>query len=392
MPAAPPHPGCDATMTDFANRALLPAGLRDILPPDAAFEAAVAEALTSHFAAQGYERVKPPLIEFEESLLDGAAAATAAQTFRVMDPLSQRMMGVRADMTPQVARIATTRLAQAPRPLRLSYAGQVLRVKGSQLRPERQFGQAGIELIGSESAAADAEVILVAAEALRELGVPGVSVDLSLPTLVPALFAELGLHGPVAERLRAALDHKDAAAVAEAGGSAAATLQTLLAAVGPAGRAVARLAGLALPPAAAAERDRLAQVVALLHEGSPDLTMTVDPVENRGFEYHTGVGFTLFARNAGGELGRGGRYLAGGIEPATGATVFMDTVLAALPGARPVKRVYVPAGSERARVQALRAQGWVTVAGLEAVADAAAEARRLACGHVLAAEGVVEVQ
>ncbi|MBX9634247.1 MAG: ATP phosphoribosyltransferase regulatory subunit, partial [Magnetospirillum sp.] len=138
-------------MNDFANRALLPAGLRDILPLDAEHEAGVVGRLMAHFAAQGYERVKPPLIEFEETLLAGAGAATASQCFRVMDPLSQKMMGVRADLTPQVARIAVTRLAGAARPLRLSYAGQVLRVKGSQLRPERQFGQAGIELIGNDS-------------------------------------------------------------------------------------------------------------------------------------------------------------------------------------------------------------------------------------------------
>jgi ATP phosphoribosyltransferase regulatory subunit len=377
-------------MNDFANRALLPAGLRDILPLDAEHEAIVAGRLMAHFAAQGYERVKPPLIEFEETLLAGGGAATAAQCFRVMDPHSQKMMGVRADMTPQVARIATTRLAGAPRPLRLSYAGQVLRVKGSQLRPERQFGQAGIELIGSDSAAADAEVAVLAAEALVELGVPGVSIDLSLPTLVPTLLDELKLSA--GETLRGSLDHKDAAAVAAMGGPAAPLLSALLSAVGPADRALDILSGLDLPPAAAAERDRLAQVVALIAEAAPEVTLTVDPVENRGFEYHTGIAFTLFARNLSGELGRGGRYLAGGVEPATGATVFMDSVLAALPGPNPPRRIYVPANTPRAWAQALRAQGWVTVAGLEHAADNEAAAKRLGCGHVLAADGVKSVE
>jgi ATP phosphoribosyltransferase regulatory subunit len=379
-------------MNDSANRALLPAGLRDILPSDAEHEAAVVGRVMGHFAQQGYERVKPPLIEFEDSLLSGSGAATSGQAFRVMDPLSQRMMAVRADMTPQVARIATIRLAGAPRPVRLSYSGQVLRVKGSQLRPERQFGQAGIELIGSDSAAADAEVVVLAAEALTDLGVPGVSVDLSLPTLVPALFADLGLSGQVSEALRGAIDHKDAAVVAAEGGRAAEMLSALLSAVGPADRAIEVLNALALPPAAAAERDRLAQVVALVRVAMPDLTLTVDPVENRGFEYHTGVAFTLFGRRIGAELGRGGRYLAGGTEPATGATLFMDTVLAALPGPRPARRVFVPAGTPRAWAQALRAQGWVTVAGLDPAADSEAEARRLGCGSVLAADGVKTVE
>ena len=103
------------------------------------------------FAAHGYQRVKPPLLEFEDSLLAGSGAAVAEQTFRLMDPDSQRMMGLRADTTPQVARIATTRLADAPRPLRLSYAGQCLRVRGTQLAPDRQIAQAGIELIGHDS-------------------------------------------------------------------------------------------------------------------------------------------------------------------------------------------------------------------------------------------------
>ena len=98
---------------DVSNhRALLPAGLRDLLPPDAETEAGSVEALMEVFAAHGYQRVKPPLLEFEDSLLAGSGAAVAEQTFRLMDPDSQRMMGLRADTTPQVARIATTRLAR----------------------------------------------------------------------------------------------------------------------------------------------------------------------------------------------------------------------------------------------------------------------------------------
>ncbi len=103
-------------MSEQQKNALLPAGLRDVLPPDAAFEAEIVERLVACFEARGYDRVKPPLIEFEEGLLSGAGIALAPQTFRLMDPGSQRMMGVRADITPQIARIARSRLAGAPRP------------------------------------------------------------------------------------------------------------------------------------------------------------------------------------------------------------------------------------------------------------------------------------
>src|SRR5258708_20209415 len=88
-------------------------------------------------------------------------------TFRLMDPVSQRMLGLRADMTLQIARIAATRLRRLPRPLRLSYAGQVLRVKGDEIRPERQVGQGGAELIDAQSPAADVEAGLPAAAAVQ---------------------------------------------------------------------------------------------------------------------------------------------------------------------------------------------------------------------------------
>ncbi len=170
------------------------------------------------------------------------ASAVADQTFRLMDPDSQRMMGLRADTTPQVARIATTRLGNAPRPLRLSYAGQCLRVRGNQLAPDRQVAQAGIELIGHDSPEADAETILVAAEALAAVGLTRVSFDLTLPMLVPSLLDEAGITGADRVALARALDRKDAAAVAAHGGALAPVLTELLLAAGPADRALAALA------------------------------------------------------------------------------------------------------------------------------------------------------
>ncbi len=380
-------------MNDSLHPALLPLGLTDLLPPEAGVEARIVGTMTAVLESHGYERVKPPLMEFEENLLSGTGAAMAKETFRLMDPISQRMIGLRADMTTQVARIATTRLRDAARPLRLCYAGQVLRVKGSQLRPERQVGQVGAELIGTDSVAADLEVVALAAEALQALGIEGLSVDLTLPTLVPAITDALGLDAKEQDRLRAALDHKDAAAVAAVGGRPAEVLGKLLASAGVAATTLKALKALDLPPAAAEERARLVDVTNRLGAALPGLVITVDPVENRGLEYHTGVSFTFFARGVRGELGRGGRYRTGNGEgePATGLTLYTDTILRALPPQKRLRRIYVPAGSDAATAKRLRSEGWVTVAGLEAVRDSAAEARRLDCGHRLEGETILPV-
>jgi ATP phosphoribosyltransferase regulatory subunit len=359
---------------------LLPAGLKDGLPPDAAFEAAMVERLMACFAAWGYERVKPPLIEFEDALLSGMGAAMAAHTFRLMDPVSQRMMGVRADMTPQVGRIAASRLKGAPRPLRLSYAGQVLRVKGEQMRPERQIGQAGVELIGTESAAADAEAVLLAAEALRQLGVAALVVDLNAPMLAVSYLRESGVADPAP--IIAALDRKDAAAVKELGGALAPTLQQLMNAVGVPAQALERLGVIALTPGATAQRDRLIEVAKLVQAAAPDLGLALDPTDHRGFEYHTGVTFSLLGRGVAGEFGRGGRYVNQAGEDATGFTLYLDTLSAALPAPRPVRRIFLPRGTSHDAALRLRQEGWITIHALDGSAEDEKEARRLGCSHL----------
>ena len=377
-------------MTEQQKNALLPAGLRDVLPPDAAFEAEIVERLVASFAARGYDRIKPPLIEFEDGLLSGAGVALAPQTFRLMDPVSQRMMGVRADITPQIARIARSRLGGAPRPLRLSYAGDVLRVRGGQLRPERQIMQVGAELIGTAAPAADSEIIAMAVDALEGLGIEGVSVDLTAPRLIPAVLAEYDIEGARAQDVRAALDRKDPAAVAADAGPATAVLTALLAATGVAEKALDALAAINLPDSAARERSRIGKVVSLLQVAVPGIRITLDPVENRGFEYHTGIGFTIFARGVSVELASGGRYrVPNGSdgsddgERATGVTLYVDTILGIVARSAAERRIWLPLGTPSADAAALREGGWVTVSALEEKSSPKEAARQLACSHVL---------
>lgn len=365
------------------NPALLPAGLRDLLPPEAETEASAVEALMTVFATHGYQRVKPPLLEFEDSLLAGSGVAVSDQTFRLMDPDSHRMMGLRADTTPQVARIATTRLATAPRPLRLSYAGQCLRVRGYQLAPDRQVAQAGVELIGHDSPEADAETVLVAAEALAAVGLTRVSFDLTLPMLVPSMLEDAGLSGPDRAGLSRALDRKDAAAVSRHGGTLAPVLTELLMAAGPADRALAALADAKLSNLAGALAERVAATVAAIQAAAPSLRLTIDPVEFRGFRYETGVSVTVYAPGRHEELGRGGRYVCGDGEPATGLTLYPDAILRVAPPRKARSRVFVPFGTDRGILAGLRTDGFATVAALAPVSDDRAEAHRLGCSHIL---------
>ncbi len=363
--------------------ALLPTGLIDLLPPEAEAEAVAVGRLMKVFVSHGYERVKPPLVEFADGLLAGTGAAMNDQTFRLMDPDTNRMLGLRADMTPQVSRIATTRLAGRPRPLRLSYAGQCLRVRGGQIDPNRQVAQAGIELIGPDSPEADAEMVLLAAEALAALGLTRLSFDLTMPTLAPALLDDAGIHGPVRTTLTRALDRKDAAVVAQHGGPIAGLLTDLLLAAGPVGPALDVLERARLGPAPALLRDRLRASLQAIRARAPGLRLTLDPLEFRGFRYHTGLCLMVFAPGSAQEVGRGGRYLSGDAEPATGLTLFPDVILRVCPAPAGRLRAFLPWGAEAGQGARLREAGYATISALDAAADPVAEALRLRCTHIL---------
>lgn len=359
------------------NTTLLPSGFYDRLPPDARQESHAVATLLAVFEHYGYAQVSPPLMEFEDSLLSGRGTALAAQTFRVMDALSQRMLAFRADMTLQVARIATTRLAAAPRPLRLCYAGAAVRVKAEQLQNDRELLQAGAELIGSAAPAADAEVVELAAAALSALGIAEVTVDLNLPGLAVALLGVQAERGDVKD----AIARKDAAALAALDVPHGAVVVALLGAAGPASAAMEKMRALALPPEAARMIAALDAVVERLDASCPHVPLSVDPLEARGFEYHTGISFSLFAPGIRHELGRGGRYPLGDGAPetATGFTLYVGSLLRALAPHAPLSRVYLPLGTPASAAAELRAEGYATLHGLTEGEDVLSEARRLGC-------------
>ncbi len=356
------------------NPLLLPSGFYDLLPPEARKESHATARLLDIFASFGYAQVSPPLLEFEASLLSGRGEALSLQTFRVSDPLSQMMMGFRADLTLQIARIAHSRLAVSARPLRLCYAGAILQRQSEPLRNERQLTQAGIEIIGADSAQADAETIIVAAESLAALGIRDVSVDINLPGLLSELCPEAKDDAALRTRIRDAVTRKDTLTISSLPIAHARLLAALTEAAGTAEATLERLQKLGLT-----QTDRLADVTARVRRHCPALPLTIDPVEYRGFDYHQGIGFSIFAKGLRHELGRGGRYVAEG-EQATGFTLYVTHLLRLLPIPEERRQVLVTTDTPIAKLHALRAEQWATVYAV--TANPREEAKRLGYTYI----------
>lgn len=351
--------------------ALLPSGLVDLLPPEAGQEARAITTLMEGFTAFGYARIKPPLVEFEDSLLaPGPGAALAHETFRLMDPVSHRMMGVRSDITPQITRIASSRLAGEPRPLRLAYANDVLRTKGSQQRTERQFCQVGCELIGAQGVEADIESCVLALIGLDALGLKAVTIDLCLPQLVTKIFAAFSVPDSEREDLCDAIERRARDGMDKSKSPAAKILGAIMEAAGNVKDVLAVLKSSAMPDEAKKDIENIERVYAGLNKAIEelglDVAVSIDPLESRGFEYHRAIGFTLFAKGVRGELGRGGRYdVCFGdkitSETAAGFTLYMDTIRKVLPSAPEKEAVSVPAGESWASIRAMQQAGKIVI-------------------------------
>lgn len=366
------------------DRDLLPEGLEDRLPQDAAAAARVTRAMLDAMDRHGYDRVQPPSIEFEKSMASRMAGVQPRRMFRFVDPASLRTLALRSDITVQVGRIAATSLVAAPRPLRLCYAGQVVTIKGDGLDPARERLQLGAELIGSDSVAAAGEIVAMAIEALQAAGATGVSVDFTLPDLVDTLAGTDG-HGTLPldperiEAVRRELDAKDAGGLVAAGGEA---YLPLLSAIGPFDAAIERLAAFDTGGALASRIAALREIAARV---GGKARLTLDPSERHGFEYQSWFGFMIYAEGVSGSLGRGGSYAilgprAGTEEPAIGFSLYPDALIDQLAAAeQPRDALFLPLGHDPAHAERLRAIGWRTVAALSEGDDA----RKLGCSHVL---------
>jgi len=359
---------------------LLPEGFRDRLPPYGARQASLVRMMLDVMAGYGYERVVPPLAEFETTLASRLGQNSRGGLMRVTDPATGQTLAIRSDITAQIGRMAAGRLANMPRPMRLSYQGQILRLRGNQLRPERELSQLGAELIGNDSVAAVAEIVSVAVEALSAAGVKNITIDFTLPDLVEMLASEAMPVDPAQlDALRRELDMKDAGALKAMGAQA---YLPLLEATGPFAGAIAKLEALDTGDTGGQMSQRIAALKQIAERVDGAATVTLDPTERHGFEYQSWFGFTLYADGYPVPLGRGGTYAIahqdGGAEAATGFSLYPDTLVDAS-DADENKRLFLPLGTDARKAARLRQEGWVTVFALDEGDSPAA----LNCGHIL---------
>jgi len=345
---------------------LLPEYIEDVLPAEAQRIETTRRRLLDLFRLHGYQLVMPPLLEYVESLLTGTGHEMDIKTFKLVDQLSGRMMGLRADITPQVARI-DAHLLNRQGVTRLCYAGSVLHTLPAGVTRTREPLQIGAELYGHAGLESDMEIQLLMLKALQLAGVEAVHLDLGHVAIFGSLIKHAGVSAELESDLFRALQAKDAPAVQELARPLEKTTRQALALLPElyGGAEVLDVARRQLPDYPEIERaladlgsiaDKLQGAVA---------SFCFDLAELRGYHYHSGVVFAAYAAGWANAVALGGRYDEVGVafgraRPATGFSMDLREISAALPVAPLAAGILAPHVDDQAlqvRIDALRAAG-----------------------------------
>lgn len=356
----------------IADRWLLPDGVEEILPHQAWCIESLRRELLDLYRGWGYELVMPPLIEFAEALLIGLGSDMDLATFKLTDQITGRTLALRADITPQTARIDAHSLRRDGI-TRLCYVGNVVHTRPQSLLASRTPFVAGAELYGSDSLDADAEVICLMLQSLKTAGLGTVFLDLGHVGIYRTLVNAAAIDADVERALFDALQRKavvEVAALVDAhvADKALATMLKQLVQLNGDGAvlATARKVLAAAPPAVLEAVDVLQQVADRVTARLPHVTLYFDLAELRGYHYHTGLVFAAFVPGFGQAVANGGRYddigaVFGRARPATGFSCDLKALISlAAPVPVPARAIAAPASGDAAMwaaVDALRAGG-----------------------------------
>ena len=350
---------------------VLPDHIADVLPSEARHIEELRRELLDMARCYGYELVIPPLLEHLESLLSGAASALDLQTFKLVDQLSGRMLGLRADSTPQVARI-DAHLLNRRGVTRLCYCGPVLHTRPGGPHATREPLQLGAEIYGHAGLEADLEVLSLALAGLSAVKAQALAVDMADARIVRALTADMALSATGLSQIHAALAAKDLSELKVLTRDApAASRRGLLALPQLYGGAEVLTEAEKLLPPGPLIAQALAELRWLAHrvEG---VRVSFDLADLRGYAYYSGATFSIYARGGSDALVRGGRYdevgaVFGRNRPAAGFSLDLKAlvgVVAPRPLRAAIRAPWRDAGALRSAIAALRAQGETVVCAL----------------------------
>ena len=365
-------------MSTFNKNALLPEGFKVFLPEDASKEEYISRKIQDLFFLNGYLLVKTPLIEYESNQMKGLIKHKPDNSFFLMEPETKKILVLRSDITSQIARLATSKMASYQRPLRLMYAGEVLRNEKNIYQADRQFKQIGAEIIGCSSLHSLVEILGITIDVLKSMSVNNITIDFSLPSISRYLEKKIDFKKKEGLIIKEALNNKDGSIIKN---TKYKYVKDLIELSGTIESVRKKANNVKFPKAIDSLLKTFFQIALHVKKKIPNLSITFDITEAESFLPYESLGFKIYNKENATAIAIGGDYIINNKENGLGITIMVNKLIENIT-LKKVKRIYVPYNIDIRIVPKTFKKKYVLIKELFPKKHALTEAIRHKCDYI----------
>ena len=368
-------------MKNFFTNDLLPDGFKVLLPEQAHTEEGLSRAILDLFFHNGYSLVKTPMIEYEDNISQNTLQSLHDQSFLFMEPETKKILVLRSDITPQVAKLASTKLKHLPRPIRFAYSGEVIRNSKNNYKTERQLKQIGVELIGGPQDNSMVEVLNIAVTALQHINIKNITIDFSLPSIFRIIDKNFNLKLKSNKNIRKAIENKDPGIIKDKKYD---YINGLILMAGTVEESFKVYKKFNFPKKINELLKNFFKFISVIKKNNKNLSITVDMTEGNSFLEYFSFGFKIYNKENAKHIAIGGDYKSNNHEIGLGMTFLVSQLLKST-NFKNREKIYIPYNVDNKKIKLKKS--FILIKELFAKKDNLKEAKNQNCNYILYKNG-----
>ena len=368
-------------MKNFFINDLLPEGFKVLLPEEAHREESITRLILDLFFQNGYLLVKTPMIEYEDNISQNTLKSSHNQSFLLIEPETKKILVLRSDITPQLAKLAGTKLKHLPRPLRFAYSGEVIRNSKDNYKTEKQLKQIGVELIGGPQDNSMIEILDIAITGLQSIKIKNITIDFSLPSIFRIIDKKFNLKSRSNENIKKALENKDTSIIKDKKYN---YINGLILMAGTLEEALKVYKNFVFPKKIDELLKNFFKFITVIKKNNKDLSITVDMTEGNSFLEYFNFGFKIYNKENAKHIAVGGDYKSNNNEVGLGMTFLVSKLLESTTYEYREK-IYVPYDIEHKKIKFKKS--FIIIKELYANKNILKEAKKQNCNYILYKNG-----
>ncbi len=368
-------------MKNFFVNDLLPEGFKVLLPEEAHKEEIISRSILDLFFQNGYLLVKTPMMEYEDNISQNTLKSLHNKSYLLIEPETKNILVLRSDITPQIAKIASTKLKHFPRPLRLAYSGEVIRNSKDNYKAEKQLKQIGVELIGGPQNKSMIEILNIAINVLQNINIKNITIDFSLPSIFRIIDKNVNLKSKSNKNIKKALKNKDPGIII---GKKYNYINGLILMAGTIEEALKIYKKFVFPKKIDELLKNFFKFITVIKKNNKDLSITVDMTEGNSFLEYYNFGFKIYNKENAKHIAVGGDYKSNNNEIGMGMT-FLVSQLLETTNFKNKEKIYVPFNVECKNIKLKKS--FIIIKELFANKNILKEAKRQNCNYILDKNG-----